>query len=38
MSFGPPVAALLLIARVGKALDTLPNSRTLPLEALYQDS
>ena len=29
---------LLLITRVGKALNTLPNSRTLLLEALRKDS
>jgi hypothetical protein len=33
-----PAAALLLIARVGKALSTLPNSHTLPLEVLSKDS
>ncbi len=33
-----PAAVLLLITRVGKALNTLPNSRTLPLEALCKDS
>jgi hypothetical protein len=33
-----PAAVLLLIARVGKALDTIPNSCILPLEALRKDS
>ena len=33
-----PAAILLLIARVGKALDTLLNSCTLLLEALRKDS
>lgn len=32
------VAVLLVIARVRKALDTIPNSRTLSLEALRKDS
>ena len=31
-------SVLLLIVRVGRVPDTFPNSRTLPLEALRQDS
>ena len=38
MSLVPSAAVLLLIGRVGTALDKLPNSHTLPLEAPRKDS
>jgi len=38
ISLVPLAAVLPPIARVGKASDTSPNSRNLPLEALRQDS
>jgi hypothetical protein len=38
MRYVHPAAVLLLIACVGKALNTLPNSCTFPLKALRKDS